>query len=208
MTDDSRFRAPRAHGSTQPSGGRVRRTEDPLAELARLIGQEDPFADFAAHRPADARAATTGAQRRPLARDVRTPDPRALERRRPVAPARPSEVFEDLESGTARTSTCVRNEGARCGCRRICLWRQSRPTRGRYSRRLAQSRREDRPPSARPARGGQERRTPAFDEHDDEIGIDQPRQARDSRAARRAPVRNTTTTGTMSCRYGLRPGLR
>src|SRR5690606_28945637 len=42
---------------------------------------------------------------------------------------------------------------------------------------------------------GQERRAPAFDEHDDEIGIDQPRQARDSRAARRAPVRQYDDKG-------------
>jgi hypothetical protein len=194
MTDDSRFRAPRAHGSTQPSGGRVRRTEDPLAELARLIGQEDPFADFAAHRPADARAAATGAQRRPLARDVRTPDPRALERRRPVAPARPSEVFEDLEGGHGQDEH-VRNEGRGAGAGAYAYGGSRVPRADDIPAVSPKAFREDRPAVRAPARGGQERRAPAFDEHDDEIGIDQPRQARDSRAARRAPVRQYDDEG-------------
>ena len=50
MTDESRFRSRRGQEYTQPhqSGAvaRARRGEDPLAELARLIGQEDPFAGF------------------------------------------------------------------------------------------------------------------------------------------------------------------
>ncbi len=54
MTDETRFRAPRAIAQPQPvpprTGGAVRRFEDPLAELARLIGQDDPFADFAPHK--------------------------------------------------------------------------------------------------------------------------------------------------------------
>lgn len=89
MTDDSRFRAPRAHSASQaqPAGARVRRTEDPLAELARLIGQEDPFADFVAHRPG-------GGQRRAPAR---APDPRALERRRPAAPSRAADEADDAQ---------------------------------------------------------------------------------------------------------------
>jgi hypothetical protein len=183
MTDDSRFRAPRAQGSTQPSGGRVRRTEDPLAELARLIGQEDPFADFAAHRPADARAATTGAQRRPHARDVRVPDPRSLERRRPVAPARPPEFFDDLESGHGHEEH-ARDEG-----RGAYAYGGSRAPRADDIPAVSpRAFREERPAVRAPARAAQERRAPAFDEHDDEIGIDTPRQARDPRAARRAPV--------------------
>lgn len=56
MTDETRFRASRAMANPQPvpqgTGGRgVRRFEDPLAELARLIGQDDPFADFVATKP-------------------------------------------------------------------------------------------------------------------------------------------------------------
>lgn len=55
MTDETRFRATRSMAKPQPvpqgTGHRgVRRFEDPLAELARLIGQDDPFADFAPHK--------------------------------------------------------------------------------------------------------------------------------------------------------------
>jgi hypothetical protein len=80
---------------------RVRRAEDPLAELARLIGQEDPFADFVTNRPADARA---GTQRRPQQRDTRSQhDLRAAPSRRP-APTRLSDPFESdhTESETSR----------------------------------------------------------------------------------------------------------
>lgn len=97
MTDESRIRAqrPQSMAQAQPAA-RVRRTEDPLAELARLIGQEDPFADFVANRPADARA---GTQRRPNPRDTRGHhDARAAERRRPVAPARLPDPFEADEA--------------------------------------------------------------------------------------------------------------
>src|SRR5690606_16792271 len=145
------FRAPRAHGSTQPSGGRVRRTEDPLAELARLIGQEDPFADFAAHRPADARAATTGAQRRPHARDVRAPDPRSLERRRPVAPARPPEFFDDLESDHDEHA---RSEGRGAGAYAYGGGRA--PRADDIPAVSPRAFREERPAVRSPARGGQE----------------------------------------------------
>lgn len=55
MADENRFRSIRGHESAHPQSARtsahVRRGEDPLAELARLIGQEDPFADFVATRP-------------------------------------------------------------------------------------------------------------------------------------------------------------
>lgn len=93
MSDESRFRSPGAHGQPQAqpvaASSRVRRTEDPLAELARLIGQEDPFADFVAHRPADARSAGNLAiQRRPRAPEGRgydgRPADRGAERRRPL----------------------------------------------------------------------------------------------------------------------------
>jgi hypothetical protein len=81
------IRAPRAHGQPQPqpstaASSRVRRTEDPLAELARLIGQEDPFAEFVAQRPADPRASgNLGIQRRTRPADGRGYDGRPSERR-------------------------------------------------------------------------------------------------------------------------------
>lgn len=51
MADQTRFRSPqRDPGSLQASSGAKGRFsprgEDPLAELARLIGQDDPFSDF------------------------------------------------------------------------------------------------------------------------------------------------------------------
>ena len=51
MADQTRFRSPqRDPGSSQASSGAKGRFspqgEDPLAELARLIGQDDPFSDF------------------------------------------------------------------------------------------------------------------------------------------------------------------
>jgi len=60
MTDQTRYRTSQRGPSLPqaPSGaeGRFsRRGEDPLAELARLIGQEDPFADFSNNQPPAAR---------------------------------------------------------------------------------------------------------------------------------------------------------
>jgi hypothetical protein len=89
MSEESSFRAPRALGQPQPqpstaASSRVRRTEDPLAELARLIGQEDPFAEFVAQRPADPRAAgNLGIQRRTRPADGRGYDGRPTDRRPP-----------------------------------------------------------------------------------------------------------------------------
>jgi hypothetical protein len=101
MTDESRFRATRPHGlpqAQQATAGRVRRTEDPLAELARLIGQEDPFADFVAHRPADNRAGGhAAAPRRPRAQEGRSYDARTADRRRsPIASRAPELADEDI----------------------------------------------------------------------------------------------------------------
>jgi hypothetical protein len=106
MTDDSRFRSPRAHVQPQAqpaaaASGRVRRTEDPLAELARLIGQEDPFADFVAQRPADSRSAgNLGIQRRtrpPEGRGYEGRPAERIERRRPLARS-PEQPLDDLDS--------------------------------------------------------------------------------------------------------------
>jgi hypothetical protein len=88
MSEES-IRAPRALGQPQPqpstaASSRVRRTEDPLAELARLIGQEDPFAEFVAQRPADPRASgNLGIQRRARPADGRGYDGRPTDRRPP-----------------------------------------------------------------------------------------------------------------------------
>jgi hypothetical protein len=105
MTDESRFRAPRPIGQPQPSTAastRVRRPEDPLAELARLIGQEDPFADFVAHRPADARSAgNLGIQRRTRPQEGRGYEGRPaerIERRRPLPPRTPEHSFDETDT--------------------------------------------------------------------------------------------------------------
>lgn len=68
MSDETRYRSPRGYGQPQAQAGvespRGRRGEDPLAELARLIGQEDPFAEFsgarAPRRPAAANGGANG----------------------------------------------------------------------------------------------------------------------------------------------------
>jgi hypothetical protein len=186
MTDDSKFRSPRAHGVTQtqqPAGTRLRRTEDPLAELARLIGQEDPFADFVAHRPADGRAGGhAGAQRRPLARDARAPDARSLERRRLGVSARPAEAFDGHDDG-------IHHEGhARGEGRGAYAYGGNRAPRTDDIPAVSPgARRDDRFAATRaPARSDQDRHDPGLDEH--EIDFDQPGQARQSRSARRAPA--------------------
>jgi SPOR domain len=183
MTDDSRFRAPRAHGlpqTQQPAGARVRRTEDPLAELARLIGQEDPFADFVAHRPADGRAGGhAGAQRRAPARDARSPDPRTLERsRRPAAPARSPDAFDDRDGHEDRPRTDGRGAYAYGGSRA--------PRADDIPAVSTRSLGEERAPAARPsARPAQNRPAAALGAHESEIDLE-PKTARDSRTARRA----------------------
>ena len=186
MTDDNRFRVPRAHGlpqTQQPAGARVRRTEDPLAELARLIGQEDPFADFVAHRPADGRAGGhAGAQRRAPARDARSPDPRTLERsRRPAAPARSPEAYDDGGYG--------QEEPSRADGRGAYAYGGSRaPRADDIPAATARSIRDDRTATPRPAaRAGQTRHAPALGEHESEIDLDS-RPARDTRTARHTPA--------------------
>jgi hypothetical protein len=106
MSEES-IRAPRALGQPQPqpstaASSRVRRTEDPLAELARLIGQEDPFAEFVAQRPADPRASgNLGIQRRTRPADGRGYDGRPSERR-PLPRTRESN-FDDASDHAPET---------------------------------------------------------------------------------------------------------
>lgn len=105
---------PAAASARAPSGGQP---ADPLAELARLIGEQDPFADFAdlkgepepAPRAADPRRAASPdadprlAQRRALANDLRATEggtaPRAAA---PRAAARPSEPPPERADLSAR----------------------------------------------------------------------------------------------------------
>jgi hypothetical protein len=107
MSEES-IRAPRAHGQPQPqpstaASSRVRRTEDPLAELARLIGQEDPFAEFVAQRPSDPRASgNLGIQRRTRPADGRGYEGRPTDRR--PAPSRTRESsLDDAADHAAET---------------------------------------------------------------------------------------------------------
>ena len=187
MTDDSRFRAPRAPGfsQAQPAGARVRRTEDPLAELARLIGQEDPFADFVAHRPADGRAGGhSGAQRRPHARDTRPHDPRALERRRSAAPLRSPDSLDGDHDDFGP------DERLQTESRSAYSYGSGRTLRtGDAPAVSARGLRDDRaavpPPLARPM---PERHAPSRIEADAELEHEQPRSARDPRSVRRAPA--------------------
>jgi hypothetical protein len=55
MGEHPMYRPSRGHGQPQShqavGSSRLRRSEDPLAELARLIGQEDPFKEFDAIQP-------------------------------------------------------------------------------------------------------------------------------------------------------------
>lgn len=70
MADEPMHRPMRGPGQPQPhpqsgvDNSRARRGEDPLAELARLIGQEDPFAEFSGSS-AQRRPSVNGANARP-----------------------------------------------------------------------------------------------------------------------------------------------
>lgn len=69
MTDQSRYPTQRGNSSPQARSGAdgrfSRRAEDPLAELARLIGQDDPFAEFNNAPRAASRSQATPVARRP-----------------------------------------------------------------------------------------------------------------------------------------------
>lgn len=70
MTDQTRYPIPMQRGGSSEtrsgSEGRFsRRAEDPLAELARLIGQDDPFAELSGEQRASSRSQATPVVRRP-----------------------------------------------------------------------------------------------------------------------------------------------
>jgi hypothetical protein len=180
MSEESRFRAPRPHGQPQPqpataATSRVRRTEDPLAELARLIGQEDPFAEFVAQRPADPRASgNLGIQRRTRPADGRGYDGRPAERRRP--PARtPEPSLDDADHHEAPEPTRGNGRGAYAyGGFRAPRAEDLAPVTARSSR-------ED-SASTRPQPSRHER-ADAYREHE------RPAARTETRHARRAPLR-------------------
>lgn len=68
MGEQPMYRPSRGHGQSQSQpqqaavGPRARRNDDPLAELARLIGQEDPFKEFDSIQPRRAPSNGNGAQ--------------------------------------------------------------------------------------------------------------------------------------------------
>ncbi len=73
------YRPSQGHGqqpqSKQTAGAnRIRRTEDPLAELARLIGQEDPFKEFDAPRTRRVPAGGNGTANAPSVAPERRPE--------------------------------------------------------------------------------------------------------------------------------------
>lgn len=78
MGEQPMYRPSQGHSQAQTKlapavAGRTRRGEDPLAELARLIGQEDPFKEFDAaprRAPANGNAAPQAAAPRPERRPV------------------------------------------------------------------------------------------------------------------------------------------
>jgi hypothetical protein len=84
MADETRYRSqrdPDPATSRPPESGRRRGPEDPLAELARLIGQEDPFADFTGGARPRARASLPSPDLRTARQEPRY-DPRHDDRDR------------------------------------------------------------------------------------------------------------------------------
>ncbi|MEX0591702.1 MAG: SPOR domain-containing protein [Xanthobacteraceae bacterium] len=183
MTDESKFRAPRPLGQPQPSTAastRVRRTEDPLAELARLIGQEDPFADFVAHRPADARSAgNLGIQRRTRPQEGRGYDGRPaerVERRRPL-PRTPEPSSDEADAQEIPEAPHTNGRGA-------YAYGGSRPVPGT----------DDLPPAQRSHRDDGARALSRSQPRADVRGVDALHEHErlapaDARHARRAPAR-------------------
>ena len=112
MVDDSRFRYRRDEGAAEGAmRGRSASTAasdgDPLAELARLIGQDDPFDDFSgldrtqAPPAADPRRSATAQRYAPPARAERSEPPRAPQPQAPSYQAQPSGYYDDEEEDDA-----------------------------------------------------------------------------------------------------------
>jgi hypothetical protein len=97
MAEDTRLRDQLFTQPKPAEGSRARRgPDDPLAELARLIGQEDPFADFAGGaKPRATRAPAAAAEAKPS-----QPAPRYNSFDRPH-PLRPREPERDRDAGRA-----------------------------------------------------------------------------------------------------------
>jgi hypothetical protein len=80
MGEHPMYRPSRGHGQAQPQphqatgSSRIRRSDDPLAELARLIGQEDPFKEFDAVQPRRAAPNGNGAHHAPAVAPERRPE--------------------------------------------------------------------------------------------------------------------------------------
>ena len=118
MGEQPMYRPTPGHGQSKPqiaqtgTAGRARRGEDPLAELARLIGQEDPFKEFdPAPRRAPANGASQAAAPRPERRPERMPNgqgaaplPRAVEVQRPIEAPRPSPAARPVQNNAAPAS--------------------------------------------------------------------------------------------------------
>lgn len=100
MGEQPMYRPSQGHGQPKPqpqqagaAGPRTRRGEDPLAELARLIGQEDPFKEFDAVQPRRAPVNGNGAGRVPVAaQPERRPDRYANGASQPRSHAAPPEA--------------------------------------------------------------------------------------------------------------------
>jgi hypothetical protein len=79
MGEHPMYRPSRGHGQSQSqpqqavASSRMRRGEDPLAELARLIGQEDPFKEFDAVQPRRVAPNGNGASHAPSVTPERRP---------------------------------------------------------------------------------------------------------------------------------------
>lgn len=167
MADEPMHRPVRGHGQPQAhsqsgvDGPRVRRGEDPLAELARLIGQEDPFAEFSGSS-AQRRATVNGSHSRQT-RVVPVQPERRPERQANGAYAREREA-DPRQPDPRQQST-----------------RQPQPTRG------LDDRNQYRDQQPRPARSPQPR-TAAYDDYEEPAP--RPRANGRAAAPAQAPAQN------------------
>jgi sporulation related protein len=195
MNEEPKLRPRGGHDVPQPrrpEGARVRRGEDPLAELARLIGQEDPFANFeGGARPPSPRApAGNGGDARGTRRELHESRDRA-EPRRPIQTPRPHRD-EDIPVRARRDSE-IPVEPFRSD--RVAVTREPRhdhrPDGGREARFTLPRPRADIAhatttlPRPQPALARAER-----DDEEDEPHIERPRETESSHFARRDLARD------------------